>query len=90
MLGPGQNWWPINEQEEKVAGPFTTTAEFDAWLDEMECGEVPVVNQVLWEGAMRTLVILLAIVATGIPAQAQNPSPIVGTRRSSASFDRLA
>ena len=30
---------------------------------------------------VRALVILLAIVATGIPARAQNPSPIVGTWR---------
>jgi hypothetical protein len=36
---------------------------------------------------VRTLVILLAIVATGIPAQAQNPSPIVGTWRV-VSFER--
>jgi hypothetical protein len=36
---------------------------------------------------VRALVILLAIVATGIPAGAQNPSPIVGTWRV-VSFDR--
>jgi hypothetical protein len=36
---------------------------------------------------VRTLVILLAIVATGIPARAQNPSPIVGTWRV-VSFER--
>jgi hypothetical protein len=35
----------------------------------------------------RILVILMAIVATGIPAGAQNPSPIVGTWRL-VSFDR--
>jgi hypothetical protein len=38
----------------------------------------------VWEGMtmiVRALVILLAIVATGIPARAQNPSPIVGTWR---------
>ena len=36
---------------------------------------------------VRTLVILLAIVAIGIPAGAQTPSPIVGTWRL-ISFDR--
>jgi hypothetical protein len=36
---------------------------------------------------VRTLVILLMIVATGIPAGAQNPSPIVGTWRV-VSFER--
>jgi CubicO group peptidase (beta-lactamase class C family) len=44
----------------------------------------------IWEGMkmiVRILVNLLAIVATGIPAQAQNPSPIVGTWRV-VSFER--
>ena len=47
------------------------------------------VNEV-WEGMtmiVRALVILLAIVATGIPAGAQDPSPIVGTWRV-VSFER--
>jgi hypothetical protein len=77
------------EQEEKVAGPFTTTAEL-AGGDKMERWEV-CVNQVFWQGAMkmivRTLVILLAIVVTEIPAGAQNPSSIVGTWRV-VSFER--
>ena len=90
MLGPGKNWWPINKQEEKVAGRFTTTAGTRArgsirW----NAKKSPVVNQ--WEGAMkmivRTLVILLAIVATGIPAGAQSTSPVVGTWRV-VSYDR--
>jgi hypothetical protein len=86
-----KNWWPINEQDEKVAGPFTTTAGSTRGSTRWNVEKSSVVNQSFWEGAMkmivRTLVILLTIVATGIPAGAQSTSPIVGTWRV-VSYDR--
>lgn len=30
------NWWPIDREQKIVAGPFATTAEFDAWLTDQE------------------------------------------------------
>jgi hypothetical protein len=36
IFGPGVNWWPMNDHQQKVAGPFTSAAEFDAWLTEVE------------------------------------------------------
>jgi hypothetical protein len=36
VFGPGVNWWPIDDIGQKVAGPFTMTAEFDAWLTQQE------------------------------------------------------
>jgi hypothetical protein len=37
VFGPGVNWWPIdNVTGQKVAGPFTTTKQFDTWLTERE------------------------------------------------------
>ena len=35
-FGPGIRWWPISADGTKAAGPFTSTSEFDAWLDERE------------------------------------------------------
>lgn len=34
-FGPGVKWFPIKGAK-RVAGPFTTTKEFDAWLDARE------------------------------------------------------
>ena len=34
-FGPGVNWWPTRDGT-KIAGPFTTKAEFDRWLDWQE------------------------------------------------------
>lgn len=36
IFGPGCNWWPADAAGTKVAGPFTTTEEFDAWLNKQE------------------------------------------------------
>jgi hypothetical protein len=36
ICGPGDNWWPMDADQNKVAGPFTTTEEFDTWLTEQE------------------------------------------------------
>lgn len=35
-FGPGNNWWPIDHNQKKIAGPFTSTGEFDTWLTEQE------------------------------------------------------
>ena len=36
IFGPGVNWWPMNAEHEKMAGPFTSTQRFDAWLASQE------------------------------------------------------
>jgi hypothetical protein len=38
-FGPGDNWWPIDHEQKKVAGPFKTTIDFDAWLTRQEQGQ---------------------------------------------------
>jgi hypothetical protein len=35
-FGPGDNWWPIDNKQVKMAGPFATTAALDIWLDTQE------------------------------------------------------
>ena len=35
-FGRGVNWWPVDDNNEPVAGPFHSTDEFDAWLTERE------------------------------------------------------
>jgi hypothetical protein len=36
IFGPGVNWWPMDADQRKVAGPFTSTEAFDAWLSAQE------------------------------------------------------
>jgi hypothetical protein len=35
MFGPGIRWWAVRDGI-AVAGPFPSTAAFDAWLDDQE------------------------------------------------------
>lgn len=41
IFGPGVNWWVIDANRHKVAGPFHSTDEFDAWLDSQEASRRP-------------------------------------------------
>lgn len=42
-FGPGVRWMALaGDGAQAVAGPFTTTAQFDAWLDDEERARVAV------------------------------------------------
>lgn len=35
-FGPGVRWWPTNDRNRKIAGPFHSSEQFDAWIAEQE------------------------------------------------------